>query len=214
MNINYKRSIIDAGKVLLEKNLTVDTWGNISIRDKNTGRIYLTPSAMDYNMCTEDDVVVCDMEGNILEGKRKPTIEKVLHLLIYKNRSDINAIVHTHPIYSLVFACLKETIPQIIDEAAQAIGGEVKVADYALPGTIELAENCLNALGEKSMACLLQSHGAVCTGKDLKEAFKTATVLEMTSKVYYMARTIGKPVPISDEDIKYMRDFALNKYGK
>lgn len=213
MDENYKERLVQAGKRMLHSGLTVETWGNISLRDPHSGRIYLTPSGMDYDRCTPEDMVVFDLEGNLLEGMRKPTCEWELHLRIYRERPEVNAVLHTHPIDSLVFACLREEIPLIIDEAAQALGDVVRVAQYALPGTPELAENCIAALGRRANACLLQSHGAVCVGDSIDRAFRVATVLEMTAKVYYMARTIGTPVPIAPEHIEIMKGY-VNTYGQ
>lgn len=213
--MDYKKLIVESGLRMLNSGMTVETWGNLSVRDEKTGRVYLTPSGMDYSKISESDVVVCDTDGKILEGDRKPTIEKDLHLEIYKRRKDVNAIVHTHPIYSTVFSCMGEDIPPIIDEAAQVLMGECRRADYALPGTMELAENCVNALGDTAMSCLLQSHGAVCVGKDMGSAFKVARVLEMTAEIYYRIRAAGgTPIPISKENIEYMIDFMKNKYGQ
>jgi L-fuculose-phosphate aldolase len=120
--LDYKQILLDAGKRMLHSGLTVETWGNISVRDPETQKVYLTPSAMSYDTCVSDDIVVCDLNGNTLEGRRKPTIEKELHLLIYQNRPEVNAVIHTHPIHSMVFACTKTDIPQVIDEAAGARG--------------------------------------------------------------------------------------------
>lgn len=213
--MNYKELIVKSGIKMLNSGMTVETWGNISARDPRNDRVYLTPSGMDYSKINEADVVVCDLGGNFLEGHRKPTIEKDLHIEIYKKRKDVNAIVHTHPIYSTVFSCMGEDIPPIIDEAAQVLMGTCRRADYALPGTMELAENCVKALGDTAMSCLLQSHGAVCVGKDMDTAFKVARVLEMTAEIYYRIRaTGGSPIPILEENIEYMIDFMKNKYGQ
>lgn len=210
----YKQLLIDSGLRMINSALTVETWGNISFRDKATGNIFITPSGMDYNACCRDDILVYKTDGTRIEGTRKPSIELDLHLSIMRNRPEINAVVHTHPIYSTVFACLKRTIPLIMDEAAQSLGDEVRVADYALPGTRELAENCVKALGKEAYACLLQSHGAVCLGETMEGAFRTATVLELTAQVYYMAIQVGEPVPISGANIAIMRDYFRNKYGQ
>lgn len=211
--MNYKKLVLDAAHRMVNTKMTLDTWGNISARDPETGRVYLTPSAMDYSIMREEDIVVADLDGNILEGTRKPTIETSLHLGIYKNRPDVNAIVHTHPIYSQVFAVLREEIPAIIDEAAQILGKGVQVAAYGLPGSPELAAHCVEALGD-GYACLLANHGAVCVGADANFAFKVCGVLEMTAQIYYMARCIGKPVALTEEQIAIMHDFAFNHYGK
>ncbi len=213
--MDHKELIVNAGLRLVNSGLTVATWGNISARDPETDLVYLTPSGMDYSTITTDDIVVCDLAGNIVDGKRKPTIEKDLHIETYKARTEINAIVHTHAVDTTVFACMGEDIPVITDEAAQVLGDVVRRAEYALPGSMELAKNCVEALGKKSQACLLRSHGAVCLGKNMDAAFKVSRVLEMTALIYYKIRSIGgRPIPISDENIAAMWDFMTNKYGQ
>ena len=213
--MNYKKLIVESGKRMAGSGLTVETWGNISIRDPETGLVYLTPSAMLYDTILEYDVVVCKLDGTVVEGKRKPTIEKDMHLSIYQNRKEVNAIIHTHPLYSMVYASQGKDIPLVIDEAAQALGDVCRCTEYALPGSMELAENCVKALGEKANSCLIHSHGAVCLGADIDGAFKTATVLEVTAQIYYMVEaTGGKPAGISPENIAAMQDFVKNSYGQ
>lgn len=212
--MNYRKLIIDSGLRMSASGLTVETWGNLSVRDPETGLVYLTPSAMRYDAITEDDVVVSDIDGNAVDGKRKPTIEKGLHLGIYRNRKDVNAIIHTHPLYSTVFAAQGRDIDPFIDEAAQTFGGTVRCAGYALPGTDELASNCVNALGETN-ACLLNSHGAVCVGTDMDKAFKSAEVLEYTAHVLIMIESTGShPAGLSAENVNKMWDFARFSYGQ
>lgn len=211
--MDAREAIIAAGQRLLRSGLTVETWGNISLREAGSGRIYITPSGMAYDTLRPEDVVVLDEAGNILEGTRRPSIESALHCLIYQHRRDVNAIVHTHPIHSQVFALLGEDIPAAIDEAAQVLGGAVRCARYALPGTKELAENALAALGE-GQACLLANHGAVGVGADMDTAFRVCTVLEMTAQIYYMARSIGQPRLLAPETVEAMRHFALHGYGQ
>lgn len=213
--MNYKKLLVENGMRMLGSGLTVETWGNISARDPETGLVYLTPSAMPYNEITEDDVVVCNLDGTIVEGKRKPTIETEMHLSVYRNRKEVNAIVHTHPIYSMVYACQGKDIPMVIDEAAQTLGDVCRCTAYALPGSEELAKECAEALGEEANSCLLHSHGAVCVGENMEKAFKVATVLEVTARIYYMTEaTGGKPVMISEENINAMKEFVKYHYGQ
>jgi L-fuculose-phosphate aldolase len=213
--MNYKKLIIDSGLRMLNSGCTIETWGNLSYRDKETNRVYLTPSGMDYTTLVENDVVVCDLDGNIIEGTRKPTIEIGLHLAVYKARLEVNAIVHTHPLYSTVFSCMGKDIPMIIDVAAQVLGGVCRTAEYALPGSPELAENCVKALGEVSNSCLLKSHGAVCVGETMDDAFKVSKVLEVTAQIYQMIRATGGTFdPISEENIAAMQYFVKNIYGQ
>jgi L-fuculose-phosphate aldolase len=210
----YKKLIVDSGRRMLNSGLTVETWGNISARDRETGLVYLTPSAMSYEIICEDDVVVAKTDGTIVDGKRRPTVEFEMHLGIYNARPEINAVVHTHPVYSQIFGVLRESIPAVIDEAAQVLGGEVRCARYELPGTKELAAACVQALGKDGCACLLANHGAVSLGADMDAAFRAAKVLEMTAQIYASARMIGKPCFLEKTQIDYMRDFARNRYGR
>jgi L-fuculose-phosphate aldolase len=213
MSDQFREAVLSAGRQMQDRDLTVETWGNISVRDPASGRIYLTPSGMDYSTLKPEDICVLDPEGNILEGNRKPSVEKMLHVLVYQKRKDVNAILHTHPVSSTVFAVLHEGIPVVTDEMAQAIGGPVRCAAYGLPGSEELAHSTAEALGDVQ-ACLMANHGALCVGKDMKECFKVATVLETAADIYTKARAIGKPVEISAENTAWMRDFALHHYGQ
>lgn len=208
-----KQVLIESGKRMLGKGLTVETWGNISLRDSQTGKIYLTPSGMDYSLLTEEDVVVFDADGHHIEGHRKPSIEKDMHLGILANRPDVNAVIHTHPIYSQVFAVLGMPIPAIIDESAQVFGGEVPVAAYGLPGSRELAGHVLQALGTENNACLMANHGAVCVGGTIDMAFKCCTVLEMTAQIYQLCLQIGKPKCLEPEQIAIMKNLAKDYFN-
>ena len=211
--MNYKGLIVESGRKMIGSGLTVSTYGNISARDPESGLIYLTPSGMPYDKITEDDIVVVDSSMNIVEGRRTPTIEMPFHVAIMNKRPDVNAIIHTHPVASQVFAVLHRDIPPVIDEAAQTFGGTVRCAEYGLPGSEELKDNVVSALGD-GYACLLANHGALCVGKDMDQAFKRCTVLEMTAEIYYRALSIGTPVPISQDRVDFMKDFADNVYGK
>ena len=213
--MNYKAELVAAGKRMLDKGLTVETWGNISLCDCGSGLVYMTPSAMPYHTIVEDDVVVVRLDdGQAVEGHRKPTVEKEMHLEVYRRRPEIRALIHTHPVHSLVFGVLHQSIPAIIDEAAQVLGGTVETAEYALPGTSELAANAVKALGQDKMACLLANHGALCLGKSLEGAFKTCVVLEMTAEIYHKALQLGTPHVIPDDKVAFMWDFAEHHYGQ
>ena len=212
--MDYREIIVTAGKKLIHEGFTIETWGNISVRDE-AGLVYITPSGMDYETCTVDDVVVMKPDKTVVSGARRPSIETDLHLAVYAARPEVSAIVHTHPLSSMVFACTGMSIPLLTDEASQALGDEVRTARYGLPGSLELAQNCVDALGQKSNACLLQSHGAVCVGKNMPAAFTVAKVLEMTAELYYRICVMGKSyIPISEENIAAMQEFVAHSYGQ
>ena len=212
---NWKREVIDAGIRMLSEGITIGTWGNVTVRDPETGYVYLSPSGMPYKTLMEDDIVVVRLDGSRVEGERKPTIETEMHLAIYRARPACNAIIHTHPVYSTAFSAMGEDIPLLLDEAAQVLGDVVRTTAYALPGSQELADECVKALGDKAMACLLRSHGAVCLGKDLEQAFGNSTVLEATAQIYSIIRSMGGQFdPISPENIAFMQAFVKNSYGQ
>ena len=115
----------------------------------------------------------------------------------------------------MVFACQGREIPLFTDEAAQVLGDTVRTASYQLPGTKELADAAVAALGSRSNACLLRSHGAVCVGRTMAEAFRTAAVLETTAEVLFRIEASGgKPVPLVPQAIEAMQEFMRSGYGQ
>ncbi|WP_319561111.1 class II aldolase/adducin family protein [Marispirochaeta sp.] len=218
MNIGQVRfdllqQVVDGGMEMVRRGLTVGTWGNISVRDSETGLIYIKPSGMPYETITPEDIVVMNRNKEIVWGKRKPSIEYGLHISIMNIRQDINAVIHTHPIYSSAFAVTLQEIPGISEDFVQIVGDKVICAEYSLPGTPELAANVAKAIGERN-AVLIPNHGTVCIGSDVEGALKICHVVEKTAQIYILAKSIGTPHVISDEDIAAMQYFARNEYGQ
>lgn len=215
MTVKYKeirKAIIKTGLEMAKTNLVIGTWGNISARiDEN--HFAITPSGMDYSILKPEDIVILDLDGKVIDGTRKPSIEYSLHGLVYKNREDIKAIVHTHSTFCTAFAMARKGIPPCADDLVQIVGGDVKVAEYALPGSGRLAKNTVKAL-EGRNGVLLANHGALAAGRDLKEALKTAFIMEKTAEATIYAQILGGVVPLAQNDIDFMRDFYLNKYGQ
>lgn len=209
--MEIKNKIIEIGKIMFNEGLVASTWGNISIKFEDS--IYITPSGMEYNFLEPNDIVVTDLEGNIKEGKRKPSSEMNLHLEIYKRRKDVGAIVHTHSLYASSYAVARKPIKPLIEDMAQVIGGEVSVASYALPGSYELAKNSADALSDKG-AVLLANHGVVGVGVDINEAYKACLLVEKTAHIGIASMSLGMPHSLSDEDVKWMRNAYLTVYGQ
>jgi L-fuculose-phosphate aldolase len=211
----YENIVIKAGKKMARLSLTVSTWGNISARDPATGNVYLTPSGMDYENCTEKDIVVFNAAGKRIKGRRKPSIEKDIHLLIYERNDYVNAVIHTHAMYSTVLAAAQLTLPVITEEFAQTIGGEVVCSEYAIPGTPLLAEHVSKVIEDGHRAVFLPSHGALCVGENMDTAFKACGVLEKAAEVYIKVRSMGlEPRIIPEEDVGHMFRFFSNQYGQ
>ncbi|MCX8058208.1 MAG: class II aldolase/adducin family protein [Spirochaetes bacterium] len=213
MKYLYERIILlKTLKKVQKENLVIGTWGNFSIR-VNENIFIITPSGMNYNKIKLNDLVVLDMNENIIEGKRKPSVEYFLHLSIYKNRKDIYGICHTHSDYVKVFSILRKPIPPVCEDLVQLTGGEVPVANYFLPGTKELGKNAVLTLKDKN-ALILPNHGLVTCGRNIDEALKIAEVIERNSKTIILSYIIGNPIPLDQNDIETMRNFYINKYGQ
>ena len=209
----FKKLIIDAGLELYKQNLTVGTWGNISVKDFTNGLIYIKPSGMNYHKIRNKDVVVINKEGKIVDGFRKPSIETSMHLSIYNARENVGAIIHYHPVYSTVLAITGEELPGISEDFVQLVGDKVICAEYGLSGSKELAKNAVIGLGERNAVFLL-NHGTLCVGIDIEEAMKVCYVVEKTAHIYILSKNFGKCIVFSEEDIKNIQDLAKHAYGQ
>ena len=209
----YRQKIVDAGNTMMALHLTVGTWGNISIRDVETGLIYIKPSGIPYEEIREEDIVVMNEKLEIVWGHRKPSIEHHFHIAILNARKDVNAVIHTHPIYSSAFGATGVDIPGISEDFVQIVGYLDTSCKYALPGTPEPAKHVVEALGDR-YAVLVPNHGTVCVGADIPSALKVAHVVEKSAQVYIYAKMLGTPNIISQEDMRAMQLFARDHYGQ
>lgn len=194
--MNYKKLLVAYGKKLLDKNLVAGTSGNLSLRGQ-ADEIYITPSGMDYLEITEDDIVKINFMGEILEGVKKPSSEWMMHVEIYKNYPNYNAIVHTHSPIATAFAVSRKKIPLILIEMKPFLGGEIEVAPFKPSGSLELAKSLIPYL-KKSNSCLLANHGVVSCGKNIESAFLSAEYVEDAAKIYYYSLNIGEPKIIEE----------------
>ncbi|GIP65636.1 fuculose phosphate aldolase [Virgibacillus pantothenticus] len=195
--------LVEYGKKLIDSGLTVGTGGNISIFDKKSGYMAITPSGMDYYKLQEEDIIIMDLNGKIMEGTLKPSSEYQMHLVVYQNRAEVNAMIHTHALYSTTISCLREDLPAIDYLVAHSGGKNVRCAEYAAYGTKELAENALKAM-EGRKAVLLANHGINVVGDNLDEAFAITEQLEFCARLYWQSKAVGNPVILSDEEMDNM----------
>ncbi len=185
--------------------LVVPTTGNFSLRDKETGYIFVTPHGIFREFLKPDDIVVLDINGNKIEGKNRPSYETPVHLEVYKNREDVFGIAHTHSPYACCFAVLNRTIPLIHIETFFSVGGNIPVVDFAPPGSKELAKKTLEKLSNRS-AVLLENHGVLTIGSSLSYAVLIAILVEETAKIYHRALRIGKPKELSDWQVNTLKE--------
>lgn len=201
---NERKEIINTGINMLDRGLTIGSWGNISLRLPAEELYAITPSGIRYDRIKPEDIVICNLEGEVVEGEKKPSIESPLHRVIYCGREDVGAVVHTHSVYVSAMAAARKPIPASVEDLIYAAGGAVRVAEYRPPGTEELGEAALVALGERN-GVLLANHGAVGTGDNLEEAVHVCKLIEKGARITVAAAAVGGVVELPPEDIEYIR---------
>ncbi|WP_315524123.1 L-fuculose-phosphate aldolase [Pseudoramibacter alactolyticus] len=204
--------VVEYCKKLITSGLTTGTGGNISILNREKQLYAISPSGIDSFDTKPEDVVVIDLEGNIVDGKRKPSSEHVMHRIFYTDRNDINAVVHTHSTFATVLGTLNEGLPASSYLVAFA-GKDVRCGKYASYGTPELAKYTFDAMKDR-YAAIMANHGLIAGGEDINEAFNVANQIEQCCKVYVLARAIGKPVILPEAEMERMIDKFHNVYGQ
>ncbi|RLC24930.1 MAG: class II aldolase/adducin family protein [Deltaproteobacteria bacterium] len=213
LNMENARIIVrDAGLKLLKEGYISGTWGNISLRVDDKMMV-ITPSGRNYEDLMPEDIVEVNYQNLRYEGQIKPSSEYKLHAEIYKTRSRIRAVIHTHQMNASTVAAARRDVPPILDDMAQIIGPSVRVADYALPNTKKLVRATVKALKGR-YAALMANHGAVCIGRDMEEAFVVCEVLEKACKAFIEAEFLGGAKGISKFEAHLMHQYYLIKYSK
>lgn len=208
---NTVQNLIKYGNLLEQSGLTLGTGGNLSFFDREKQEMYITPSGIPFGEIREEDIVVLDTDGKRIRGERKPSSEWAMHLIFYKKRQDIDAVIHAHTTYCTVFAVLNEDLPASHYMLAVA-GKNVRCAKYASYGTPELAENAFEAMKDRK-AALLANHGIIAGGQNLGEAFNIIREVEYCARIHIMARMLGEPKLIPDEEMENMLE-RFKHYGQ
>ncbi|HEX3015681.1 MAG TPA: class II aldolase/adducin family protein [Desulfobacteria bacterium] len=211
--LETKQAVIKAGRTMFSSGLVVGTWGNLSARVPDTDTFVITPSGRNYLDLKPDDLVVMDLDGQVVSGTLKPSSEFHLHLLLYRARTEVGSVVHTHSMYASAHAVARRTIPVNVEDLAMIVGGEVRVAPYALAGTEELAENAVKSM-QDSWAVLLANHGVVGVGRDIEEAMLVCQIVEKSAKINLAAQALGQAYVIDNAHVKTLRDKYLFHYGQ
>jgi hypothetical protein len=206
-----REQVIEYSLKLLSEGLTNGTAGNVSIFNREEGLVAISPTGVNYSELTPEMISVVDLDGKLIEGL-KPSSELEMHMILYRNRGDVNAVIHTHPVYTTVLACLREDLPAIDYMIAVTGATKVRCAEYASYGTKELAENAYKAMGS-SLAVILANHGLTTAGKDIANAFNITVQVEYISNLYIKAKNIGEPIILPDDEMNSMLE-RFKTYGQ
>ncbi|MNW46032.1 L-fuculose phosphate aldolase [compost metagenome] len=208
---NERIQIVEYGKRLFTSGLTRGTGGNLSVFNREKGYFGITPSGMEYMSLTPEDIVIIDINGNIVDGKRKPSSEIEMHRIFYANRSDIDAIIHSHTMFSTAVSCMRRDLKPVHYMIALA-GKDVKCAEYATFGTAELAINAFNAM-EKRKAVLLPNHGILTGAQNLETAFDILEEVEYVAELHCRTYAMGEPVILDDQEMSIILE-KFKVYGQ
>lgn len=212
MNKEIMEELINYGNMLIEKDLTTGTGGNISYFDRNENVMYITPSGINYDEIEPEDICGLTLDGEQVLGDRKPSSESNMHLEVYRHRDDVNSVIHCHAIYSTVVASTFNELPAVSYLVAHSGSNTVKVAPYRQFGSLELAKIAIETM-ERDNAVLLENHGINTVGDSLEQALVVLEQIEFSAKLYVKSKSCGNPKIISedsmDETIK-----AFSNYGQ
>ena len=204
------QQIIDYGVKMLKAGYVTGTGGNISVRVPGEEAYLISPSGMPYEELTVDDIVMINFAGEIIAGKRKPSVEQNMHRLILKNRPEFNAVIHTHSCYAAAYSSLHRPLPVVLDVRQCVFGGAVPCSEYARIGTMELAQNVEKAMRGTNVV-LIANHGCIGPAKTWRKpmamwnCWKNAVklILPPAAPGYHFASatmTSGNPLPIFPKD--------------
>ncbi|MCC7451232.1 MAG: L-ribulose-5-phosphate 4-epimerase [Anaerolineae bacterium] len=200
---------------LPRNNLIVWTGGNISARDPQTGLVVIKPSGIKYPDLTPENMVVVDLDGKVVEGNLKPSSDTASHCYIYRQRPDINGVVHTHSRYATAFAAVGMPIPCVLTALADEFGGPIPCGGFALIGGEEIGREVVRCMSEESIgAVIMQNHGVFTAGSNAEKAVQAAIMVEDNAATVWLAMQLGQPIPIPPDQIAKLHQRYTNVYGQ
>ena len=200
-------------KMLPAENLVVWTGGNVSMILRDAGHVIIKPSGVLFEDLTPESMVVVDMDGNVVDGEMKPSVDTSIHLYLYKKRPDLGGICHTHSPYATSFALLGESIPAALSPLAHITGRDIPCTRYAQAGYVDTGEAILEA-DKDGYAVLVQRHGVFSYGRSPEFSVKVATFLEESARTVHYAMMRGKVTTLPDVELKRCFDYYKNYYGQ
>ena len=196
---SLKQEIIRYGKLAGEKNFTPGYSGNISARCDD--KILITSSGSANGYLSEDEIVLMDFEGNLIEGNKKPSSEKMLHVEFYKQRPDVNYIIHVHSPFLSTFACCHIALDEPIMAENVFYFGQIPLAEYGLPSSMDLVEKTAKYFKDYD-AVLMANHGFIVGDKTMKDAYLKLELAESYAQVVFNTKVLGNPVLFTKEQVE------------
>ncbi|MER7505252.1 L-ribulose-5-phosphate 4-epimerase [Nonomuraea pusilla] len=216
MNVDAMRKVVsDLHAELVRYGLVVWTAGNVSGRVPGEELFVIKPSGVSYDELSPETMVVCDLDGNLVEGAHAPSSDTAAHAYVYRNMPEVGGVVHTHSTYASAWAARGESVPCVLTAMADEFGGEIPVGPFALIGDDSIGQGVVSTLkAHRSPAVLMRNHGVFSIGKDPKAAVKAAVMCEDVARTVHVARQLGTPLPIGRDDVDRLYDRYQNVYGQ
>lgn len=185
-----KQEILDYCLRSMEYGLNFNTQGNISIRVPGVeDRFLITPTDLEYDQMSADDIVLVNSQSEVMEGNLGPSSEVTVHMAVYRRRPEVNAIVHTEPIYANVWGVVGEPIRGTLVNMLNYSKGDVPIMPFEISNSTEFGDNMCDVLGDVN-AVVWANHGLLTVGDNLRDAFKTSVAVESAAKVQAYARAV------------------------
>jgi len=200
---------------LTRYNLVAWTSGNVSARVPGENLMVIKPSGVSYDDITPASMVVCDLDGQLVEGDFAPSSDTAAHAYVYRHMPEVGGVVHTHSTYATAWAARGEAIPCVLTAQADEFGGEIPIGPFALIGGDDIGKGIVTTLTRhRSPAVLMRNHGVFTIGRDARAAVKAAVMCEDVARTVHISRQLGQPLAIAPADIDSLFDRYQNVYGQ
>jgi L-ribulose-5-phosphate 4-epimerase len=210
-----RREVCALHAELPRNGLVVWTAGNVSARVPGADLLVIKPSGVSYDQLTPQNMVVCDLDGTVVEGDHAPSSDTQAQAYVYRNRADVGGVVHTHSPYATAWAARGEPVPCVLTMCADEFGGEIPVGPFAVIGDDSIGRGIVETLeSSRSPAVLMQNHGVFAVGRTVRDAVKAAVMCEDVARTTHLARQLGEPIPIDADTAARLFDRYQHFYGQ
>jgi L-ribulose-5-phosphate 4-epimerase len=210
-----RKDLVGLHDQLIRWGLVVWTAGNVSARVPGEDLFVIKPSGVSYDELTPDSMVVCDLDGQLVDGDLAPSSDTAAHAYVYRAMPEVGGVVHTHSTYATAWAARGEPVPCVLTAMADEFGAEIPVGPFALIGNDDIGKGIVSTLrGHRSPAVLMQNHGVFTIGRNARAAVKAAVMCEDVARTVHIARQLGSPLPIAQSDVDKLYERYQNVYGQ
>jgi L-ribulose-5-phosphate 4-epimerase len=210
-----RRTVCELHAELPRHGLVAWTSGNLSARVPGEELMVIKASGISFDELTPEHIVVCDLEGRVVEGDLAASSDAATHGYVYRHMPQVGGVAHTHSPYATAWAARGESIPCVLTAMADEFGGDIPLGPFALIGDEEIGRGIVDTLAaHRSPAVLMRSHGVFTLGRGPRDAIKAAVMCEDVARTVHLARTLGTPMPLTAKDIDALYGRYQNVYGQ